>query len=106
MTINTDGAAKVPIIVRSGNTVGITATFTEGESPKDLTGCKFFLYVTQGASTVDMAPDITLGGSDNNILTIKSLIRQRPGAYTYELKITNPADATAITYLYGPFTVN
>jgi hypothetical protein len=104
--INTDGAANVPIICRTGKTFSITATFTNSDaSPMVLTGCLFDLIINQGGKRFDLTSDISLGGAPFNVVTLSTLITLPKGTYNYEFNFTK-TDKTVIGIQYGTFTVN
>lgn len=105
-SINTDGAANVPVTCRRGKTFSITATFTNDDTtPMNLTGCLFDIVISQASKQVDLTSNITLGLTPFNVVTLNTIITIPKGLYDYEFNFTK-TDGTVIGIQYGTFTVN
>jgi hypothetical protein len=112
---NSNIAANLDIVHRRGDTFIREFTFTNDDTPFDLTGWDALLQIRESASKpvvlqADMegvSPFISIIGNDDNVLRIEIPAEQieiPAKRYVWDLELTSPAGVKT-TYLEGTFTL-
>lgn len=86
-------------------------TITSNTVAVNLTGCTIVIQVrkTASASTIDLSlsttdNSITIGGTNNNQITLKKVVNIAAGNYLYDMNVTFPSGQVK-TYIWGSFFV-
>jgi len=86
-------------------------TITSNSVPVSLLGCTIVIQVrkTASASSIDLSlsttdSSITIGGTNNNQITLKKIVNIAAGNYLYDMNVTFPSGIVK-TYIWGSFLV-
>lgn len=100
------------IAAYEGDTLEQTFVFTDsGNLPIDLSDATFVMTVRKKVDdpvlwTAATGDGITVGGVDNNEVTVAKVMDVPPGSYVYDLQATFTGPPVRVkTYLYGTFNV-
>lgn len=101
----------LPLKVYKNDHLSTVLEFKLNDTPIDLSAATVLLQVrpTATSNTLTLAitngNGITIGGDDNNQVTIYKLINIAAGEYVYDLQITYSSGQVK-TYLHGEFIVS